>query len=273
MDLKTIYDAIPPWDWPDGADKMFQEILGDRSASPSDRLLAAEMAGNLVVFNDELARTLLSIVNNGDETEELRARAAISFGPAFEHADLYEFEDPDDLILSEEIFREAQASFKKFYYDAGFPKEVRRRILEAAVRAPLDWHTAAVRAAFASDDETWRLTAVFCTQFIKGFDQQILKALESENPDIRHEALLAAGNWGIVKAWPSVACLLSDNGIDKTMKLAAIDAAAGIGLPEAIDSLVEFLYADDDDIIDAASEALAMLEGDDFDDSHEEDDW
>lgn len=57
------------------------------------------------------------------------------------------------------------------------------------------------------------------------------------------------------------------------MKLAAIDAAAGIGLPEAIDSLQALLYADDNDIVDAANEALAMLEGGDFDDSREEDDW
>ena len=61
MDLKTFYEMVPPWDWPKDADKMFQETLKDRSADLSNRLLAAEMAGNLVVFNDKLARTLLTI--------------------------------------------------------------------------------------------------------------------------------------------------------------------------------------------------------------------
>lgn len=274
MDLKTLYEMVPPWDWPKDADKMFQETLKDRSADLSNRLLAAEMAGNLVVFNDRLARTLLTIVGNNDEPKQLRARAAISFGPAFEHIDLYEFEDPDDIVLSEELFREIQASLKKFYYDAVVPEEVRRRILEAVVRAPQDWHSAAVRAAFACDDENWQLTAVFCMRFIEGFDQQIIEALESDNSNIRYEALLAAGDRQLKQAWPAVASLLADTGIDKTMLLAAIDAAAGIGIPEAVNSLAQFLFADDDDIVDAVHEALAMLEGGEFDDSYdEENDW
>ena len=265
---------ISPWDWPEDAGRMFQEVLDDNSADLSDRLLAAEMAGDLVVFNDVLARTLLTIVGNSDEAEDLRARAALSFGPAFEHVDLYEFDDPDDIVLSEGVFREIQASLKKFYYDADVSKELRRRILEAVVRAPEDWHPAAVRAAFACDDENWQLTAVFCMRFIKGFDQQILKALESENSDIRYEALLAAGNWELKKAWPFIACLLSDDGIDKTMLLAAIDAVAEIGLSEAGNSLEGFLDSNDDDIVDAANDALVMLKGGGFDDDYdEEDNW
>lgn len=87
MDLKILYDMVPPWEWPKDADKMFQEILANRTTDLSDRLLAAEMAGDLVVFNDALAKTLLSIVGNNDEPIELRARATISFGSAFEHVD------------------------------------------------------------------------------------------------------------------------------------------------------------------------------------------
>jgi hypothetical protein len=274
MDLKIFYDTIPPWDWPKDVGKIFQETLDNHLADLSDRLLAAEMTGNLVVFNDALAKTLLSIVNNSDEPIELRARAAISFGPALEHVDLYGFEDPDDIVLSEEIVGEIQASFKKFCYDADIPKEVRRHILEAAVRAPQDWHSAAVSAAFASGDEKWQCTAVFCMQFIEGFEQQILEALESESQDIRYEALLAAGNWELAKAWPSIARLFSDPGIDKTMLFAVIDAAANIGLPEAVNPLEKLMYSDDDDIVDAANEALAMLEGGEFDDVYDEKgDW
>jgi HEAT repeat protein len=172
--------------------------------------------------------------------------------------------------LSEEIVREVQVSFKKFYHDAGFPKEVRRRILEAAVRAPQDWHSASVRAAFAGGDENLQCTAVFCMQFIEGFDQQIIEALESENPDIRYEALLAAGHWELAKAWPTIARLVADPDIDKTMLLAAIDAAANIGLPESVTLLEKLLYSDDEDIVDAAHEALGMLEGDEFDNTIDE---
>jgi uncharacterized protein (UPF0147 family) len=38
--------------------------------------------------------------------------------------------------ISEQTFRKAQETLHKLYLDAGLPKNVQRRILEAAVRAP-----------------------------------------------------------------------------------------------------------------------------------------
>lgn len=231
MDLKTLYEMIPPWDWPEDAGRMFQKILDNPSADLAERLLAAEMAGDFVVMNDELAGTLLAVVGRSSETVELRARAAISFGPVFGHVDLYEFEDPEDSVVSEGTFRRIQAALRKLYFDAGVPVVVRRCILEATVMVPEAWHSVAVRAAFACDDEDWQRTAVSCMRFLEGFDRQILAALASGNPGIRYQALLAASAWSLEMAWPSVAGLISDPGIDKTVLLAVIDAAAGIGIP------------------------------------------
>ncbi|MBC2712729.1 MAG: HEAT repeat domain-containing protein [Desulfosarcina sp.] len=273
MNLRKIYD-MAPWDWPEDTGRVFKHILDDRSADQSDRLLAVEMAGNFVVINDELAKTLLAVACNNDETEKLRVRAVISLGPALEHADIYEFDDPEDIVLSEEAFREIQVSLKKIYHDAGIPKEVRRRTLEAAVRAPQEWHLNALRAAYASDDEDWHLTAVFCMRFIKGFEPQILESLESVNPDIRYQAVCGAGNWGIKKAWPHVAGLLDSGNDDRSLLLAAIDAAASIDLPEAKEYLGRLLDSDDDDIIDAVSEALTIMGVSLFGDEYEKDnDW
>jgi HEAT repeat protein len=272
MDLKIIND-MPPWEWPAETAEMLLNVLCDPAADFSDRLLAVEMAGDMVVVNNELAETLLGVVENNDETEELRARAVISLGPALEHADIYEFDDPDDIVLSEEVFQRIQASLQKIYHDAGIPKNVRRRVLEAAVRAPLDWHSGAVQAAFAGEDEDWRLTAVFCMRFIKGFDRQILEALESGAPEIHYQAVYAAGNWGIKAAWPQIAAQLSLKNADRPLLLAAIEAAAGIGLHEAAEPLTKLLDSDDDDIIDSVHEALAMLGVGLFDDEYKEDDW
>jgi HEAT repeat protein len=47
--------------------------------------------------------------------------------------------------------------------------------------------------------------------------------------------------------------------------LAVIDAAANIGLPESVALLEKLLYSDDDDIVDAAHEALGQLEEGEFD--------
>ena len=91
MDLRTLR-KIPPWDWPEGTGKMFLDILRDDQAAEGDRLLAAELAGDFTVINDELVDALLSILRSGDESETLRGKAVISLGPVLEHADMHGFE-------------------------------------------------------------------------------------------------------------------------------------------------------------------------------------
>src|SRR6266481_2795514 len=180
---------------------MLLDILRTDRPSESDLLLATELAGNFTLINDELVDALLSILRSGDKSEKVRGRAAISLGPVLEHADTEGFEDADDLPIAERTFHRIQESLRKLYMDTNVPKDVRRRILEASVRAPQDWHHDAIRAAYSSDDEAWRLTAVFCMRFVRGFDEQILESLDSKNPDIHCEAVLAAGNWGVDAAW------------------------------------------------------------------------
>ena len=260
MDVTALQD-IPPWEWPDGTGKMFLGILREGAAAESDRLLAAELAGDVTVIDDELVGALLAILRRGDESEELRATAAIALGPVLEHADMHGFEDADDAPIAEPTFHRIQESLQKLYMDADVPGDVRRRILEASVRAPQDWHQAAVRAAYASDDEAWRLTGVFCMRFVRGFDAQILEALGSENTDIHYEAVRAAGNWEVAAAWSHIAALVTSGGTDKPLLLAAIEAVGSIRPQEAAGILSDLADSDDEDIVDAVSEATAMAVG------------
>ena len=135
MNLKTLKDT-PPWNWPEDAGKMFLEILSDDQGDEPDHLLAAELVGNLTVINDELVGVLLSVLGSGDEPKKLRAQAVISLGPVLELADTDGFEDPDDVPITEQTFHRIQESLRRLYLDGNVPKEVRRRILEASVRAP-----------------------------------------------------------------------------------------------------------------------------------------
>ena len=269
MDLKTLR-KIPPWDWPEGAGKMFLDLLRDGQAAQADRLLAAELAGDFTVINDELVGVLLAILRNGGESEALRGQAAISLGPVLEHADTHGFEDADDVPIAEHTFHRMQESLRKFYTEAGVPKDVRRRILETSVRAPQSWHQDAVRAAYASDDEAWRLTAVFCMRFARGFEEQILEALDSRNPDIHYEAVLAAGDWEVDAAWPHVAALVASGRTEKLLLLAAIDAVASIRPHEAAEILEDLAHSDDEDVVAAVDEALAMAAGPSDEDEDEE---
>ena len=260
MDLKTLR-TIPSWDWPEGTGKMFLDILRDGQAAESDRLLAAELAGDVTVIDDELVDALLGILRNGDASETLRAKAAISLGPVLEQADMDGFEDADDVPIAEHTFHRIQESLRKLYMDAGVPTNVRRRILETSVRAPQNWHQDAVRAAYESDDEAWMLTGVFCMRFVRGFDEQILEALDSTNPDIHYEAVCAAGNWRVDAAWPHVTALVTSGGTDKPLLLAAIEAVAGIRPQQAVEILHDLTDSDDEEIVEAVFEATAMAGG------------
>jgi hypothetical protein len=260
MDVKTLKD-IPPWEWPMNADTIIFEVLGDKQAADSDRLVAAELAGDATVVNDELAEALLSIVGKGSEPDDLRGQAAISLGPALEYAFIEDFEDPDDVPITESMFRRIQKAFHKLYLDENAPKVVRRRILEASVRAPQDWHPKAVRDAYNGEDEAWRLTAVFCMQYIRGFDKQILESLSDKNPNIVYEAVCGAGNWEIDAAWPHIAALVASEETEKDLRLAAIESAALIRPHQASEILGHLLESEDEDISETVYEALAMADG------------
>jgi HEAT repeat protein len=259
MELK-IFKDIPPWEWPEDAAQIFLGVLGDDRTDESERLLAVELGGDFVVINDELVDALLAIVHNGKDSESLRARAAISLGPALEYAYMDGFEDAEDVPISENKFHEIQESLCKLYMDTDVPQEVRRRILEAAVRAPQDWHQDAIREAYSSADESWRLTAVFCMGFVRGFNDQILEALGDENQDIHYQAVCAAGNWELDAAWSHIATLITAQDTDKYLLLAAIEAVAGIRPQEAAEILFDLSDSEDEDIADAAYEAMTMSE-------------
>jgi hypothetical protein len=266
MKLQTI-NTMGSWEWPPETGALVRETLADPQAAAADRLLAAKMAGNIEVLNDDLAQTLLTIAGNTAEPEELRCQAALALGPVLELYDLEYFDDPEETFLAAETFRTIQGALKAIYDDESAPELLRRRVLETAVRAPLPWHTDAIRAAYASTNEEWQLTAVFCMMYVNGFAAEILQALTSRDPLISYEAVHAAGNWGLKEAWPHIAPLLSLRNTDKALLIAAIDAAAGIAVPEANGLLTDLLDSDDDDTIDAVNEALAMIEAEQFADA------
>jgi hypothetical protein len=259
MDLKLL-EQTPSWDWPRNADNFLISFLDNNDADFSDRLLAAELAGEFSVISNNMADTLLSVVNNNAENKKLRAKAAISLGPVLEYADMMNFEDPDDIVISEPTFTKIQATLRKLYMDAIVPSSLRRQILEASVRAPQDWHQNAVRAAYYSGELEWKLTAVFCMRFIDGFDQQILESLNSNHPEIECQAVCAAGNWEVSAAWSHIVSLIASQKTDKYLLLAAIEAASTIRPLEAPSLLHRLLDSKDQDIIDSVHEAIQTAE-------------
>jgi hypothetical protein len=271
MDLKALQDT-PPWEWPTDAGETFRDVLIDRQANKTDRLIAAGLAGDLTVINDDLADALTAIIGSPDEPQQLRARAAIALGPVLEQSEIDGFEDPDDVPISQHTFRSIQGLLQRLYFDNSVPKEVRRRALEASVRAPQSWHENAIKAAYTCGDKEWMLTAVFSMRWVRGLDDQIMESLESAEPEIHYEAVEAAGNWGLAPAWPHILALLDDASTPKPLLLAAIGAVASIRPAEAASVLADLADSEDEEIAEAAVEAIGMAEAisDEEDDEEEE---
>ena len=222
-----------------------------------------------------MAGSLLAIIRSPEEPEPLRAQAAIALGAVLEQTDTDGFEDLVDSPITQRTFRNIQDLLRKVYSDNSIAKEVRRRILEASVRAPEKWHQKAIGTTYSSGDRDWMLTAVFSMRWVRGFDKQILKALRSSDPDIHYEAVEAAGKWGVAAAWSHIAALIHDEGTPKPLLLAAIGAVATIRPAEAGRILGDLADSDDEEIAEAANEAIAMAElvSDEEDDEEGGSEW
>lgn len=286
--------GIPSWDWPSDADSQILAVLEDRQAPVADRFLAAELAGEVSVMNEEVAKGLLGILRSEEEPVVLRGRSAIAFGAALEEAEMEGFDDPEYTTLTEALFRQIQSALRDIYQDPAVPKEVRRMALEASIRAPEPWHAGAVRAAYHDGDPEWKRTAVFCMRFIQGFQEEIMDALEADDPTVLREGILAAGNWEISDAWPVVDHLVlvagqedelvpGDPDAGRGLLLAAVHAAAMIRPQEAYELLSELGSQlmdpvdgsiDDEELYGAVEDAMEMArllggEGDFLDDYDE----
>jgi hypothetical protein len=144
------------------------------------------------------------------------------------------------------------------FLDKNLPKQVRRRILEASVRASSDWHDAAIKQAYSSGDDEWKLTAVFAMRFVRGFDAQIMESLQNPDEEIHAEAVMAAGEAEIKPAWKHVRALINDPKTPKHLLLAAIGAVPGTQPGKAREVLLDLAGSGDEEIADAAQEALGM---------------
>lgn len=274
--LENLFDT-PPWDWPQDTSARLLEVLRSTAAREEELSLTVELAGNSVVIDDELVGALLAVLSNSKVSDETRGRAAISLGPVLELADnelvgsaTDHFDDPDSIPISESTFREMQLALRTYYHDTSVPKLVRRRILEASVRAPENWQKDAIHNAYNNGDEEWKLTAVLAMRYVRGFDKQILESLKSRSLSIHTAAVWTAGEWSIDAAWQHVVDLVSAGDTERSLLLAAITAVGNIRPNEALGILEHLEDSDDPDIAEAVLEATSMTGV--FDEDEDEED-
>ena len=279
VDVKVLWN-LPPWEWPKNAAQALLLLLRDREAPEEDRRMAVNLVSELCDDFEEPFSACLEILASPAESEALRCAAAITLGPTLEQMDyLVEPDseepevDPEEPWVSPALFEKAKATLHDLWQSPELPKTLRRKVLESSVRSPQEWHPEAIRTAYSTDDTDWKLSAVFAMRYVRGFDAEILEALKHPDPDVHCEAVRAAGEWGLEKAWPHIRSILTKAPKDKNLLLAAIDAAPNLSSSEASEILGPYLGSKDEDIVEAAMEAFSMLDGEGLDDDFDDDEW
>jgi len=265
MDLIGIINT-PPWEWEEDTGKYLLTIIRDKQAEHAARRRAIELSGDLILMNDDISLTLMKILKDTGEPDDIRALSASSLGPVLDEMDLFDpdlldLPDEDDPPISSIVYHEILGTMKTLYDDMTAPKLVRRRILEASTCSRQEWHTTAIETAY-SGDRDWVITAVFCMQSISGFDKQILESLEHENPIVHRSAVLGAGRWGLKAAQKHVIRILENEKEDLYLLLAAIGAIVELDPAQAGSYLLDLTVWEDEQIAEAATDAMmeaAML--------------
>lgn len=266
----VVLELAPSVDWPRDAGRTVLDAL--RSGDPLTMERATHLAWH--VLDDALAVELLEIIRS-DASPEIRGSAAISLGPTLEDAHLDAVAaaeedipaDPRRAALAERIQEVLRAAFE----DLSQPKVVRRRALEASVRGPLAWHADAIGGIADSDDEDWRLTALFGMGHIEGFEDRVLDALRTATGDMLLTAVQAAEDLLLDEAGERVLELAVSDASSVELRVAAMYAIGAIR-PSGSEGVIGALAQSDDmEIASVAEDVLADLEEEDWDD--EDDDW
>ena len=256
MSLEALKNS-EPWDWPASAGQVILKVLQDTASSPEDRALAAEFGGDPTVVNVELIEAILRIIHSLDETEDLRSTSVMALGPVLELLDMGDLDDQSELrqqaLLLPEILH-------TLHTDKNEPIILRRRALETSVRYDQDWHAEAIAAALKSSDTAWHRTAVFAMRFVPGFENQILEALGSDDPDTEFQAICAADVWQLDPAWGHVLDRARNNETEKYLRMAALEAMASIRPDAAAEIIAGLGEFEDEEMNELADEILGMIE-------------
>lgn len=227
------------WDWSDEACQAVIKALDDPDAAVRGK--AVKMVAPLV--DDRVALKLLQLRH--DPHPEIAADALMALGPTLELCD----EEGDDFSLSEpplslQVVAKVQHTLERTYRDASVNKLVRRRALEAAVHRPAPWQQGAARAALASQDHEWMLTALFAAGYLPGLEDALVPYLHSTHEELLAMALISAGRCDQVAAGPRALELATDPHASDKLRLAAIEALAGLDYPPAQEALLELAQED-----------------------------
>jgi HEAT repeat protein len=206
------------------------------------------------LWEEEDVRLISPLIRRleSDPTSDVRAAAALSLG-RFLLLGEYDQIDKSAARRVEEALLEA-------YHAPDQDVSVRRRALEALANSSLDELPDMILEAYEDDDDIMRVGAVFAMgrSSDSRWNRYVLDELGSSDSVMLFEAARASGELEIEEALPDLLRLLGDEDIE--IRDAAVWALGRIGGREARRALKACCASDDEDLVEAAEEALAELD-------------
>ncbi|MCS7261238.1 MAG: HEAT repeat domain-containing protein [Anaerolineae bacterium] len=188
-----------------------------------------------------------------DEAEMVRAAAAAALGRFVLLAELEKLDSATGARI-EEALRATIANSAETV-------EVRRRAVESLGYSSKAGVRQIIRAAYESDDEKMRSSAIFAMGRSADpyWRHVLLDELESRNPELRYEAARACGELELACAVPRLGELALHDP-DREVQQAAVWALGHIGGREARRILEQCYESDDEVLSDAAADALDEMD-------------
>ncbi|MDZ4671333.1 MAG: HEAT repeat domain-containing protein [Phototrophicales bacterium] len=213
-------------------------------------------SGVELLWDDESIDTLHTLMNliRNEKSIEVRVVAFEVLG-RFILLGEYEKFDSNDIQIAQRLAYDTWNNPKESL-------EIRRRALEAFSNCTDDRLPAMIGEAYKSQFPEMQASAVFGMgrSYDNQWNNQVLKEIDNENPQIRYEAVRAAGELEIKKATQALGKLARDES-DREIMLMAIWSLGEIGgdfptkiLQRLADKVEE---SEDDDLIEAIDEAIA----------------
>lgn len=205
------------------------------------------------LWEDEKTNLIQPLVDllNGDPSVEVRAAAAMSLGRYVLLGVLGE--------IAEAPARLAEAALQAAWDRHDEPIEVRRRVLESLAFSTNPALRQMIRDAYYHEEDLMRQSAIFamgCSADAR-WARYILAELDSQQPAMRFESAVAAGEIGLREAVQPLIRRLDDP--DSGVREAAATALGKIGGPAARRALEALLGSSDEALVAAAEDALDEL--------------
>ena len=228
-------------------DIIFKLLLSD----VDDEVRATAIDGLWEHENPSIIRTFITIMEN-DRSDKVKAAAASALGIFSIMAECGEIIPEYGKILSTALLSSLN--------NTALSVDVRRRALESVAPFSLPAVREAIKAAYESRDERFRISSLFAMG--KTCDESwlpiIIKELDNPNAEIRYEA---AGACGEVGAEECVAPLLQHiNDSDTEVQLAVVQSLGKIGGREAKNGLQKASVKAAPAIKETIEQALAEIE-------------